>query len=105
MERSIPDATFRALADVHRRRLLIALLEQDPGDELFAPDVVGSGDPTVETIALELRHVHLPMLDDRGFVEWDREANSVSAGPNFEEIRPLLVLMDRHRNELPDCWI
>lgn len=105
MDGSVPDAMFRALADKRRRRLLIALLEHDPGDDLPVPDVVRPDDQPVETLGLELHHVHLPVLEDRGFVEWDREANSVSAGPNFEEIRPFLELMDRHRDDLPDCWI
>jgi len=34
------------------------------------------------------------MLDDYGFVTWDEETNEVSKGPRFEDIRPLLELVD-----------
>ena len=57
-----------------------------------------------ETIQLELPHRHLPQLDEAGFIDWDRETGRITRGEDFEEIRPLLELMDNHRAELPDGW-
>ncbi len=31
-------------------------------------------------------HVHLPKLDDAGFVDWNREDSTVTRGLRFEEI-------------------
>lgn len=102
---SVTDDAFRALENDHRRRLLFALLEHDGADALPVADAVPARDRGGRAVRLELYHVHLPMLEDRGFVAWDRETNSVGRGPNFDAIRPLLELLDRHRDELPDSWL
>ena len=47
----------------------------------------------------------LPLLDDAGVIEWDREADEIRKGPRFAEIRPLLELLDDHREELPSDWL
>ena len=98
------DDMVDALADVQRRKLLIALGEHNPQDD--SPTVI---DPDGETDALEralaMDHVHLPKLANYGFIEWDRVENEVTKGPNYEEIRPLLELLDDHRNELPADWL
>jgi hypothetical protein len=53
----------------------------------------------------DLVHQHLPMLEDQGYVEWDLETNSISRGPNWDQIGPLVRLMHRHREELLDGWL
>lgn len=63
-------------------------------------DITGTDKP-----AIRLYHIHLPKLAAAGFIEWDREANKVEKGPQFEEIRPLLELMEEHRETLPDGWL
>jgi hypothetical protein len=35
---------------------------------------------------VSLVHVHLPKLNDTGFVEWDREAGTVVLAPAIEEL-------------------
>jgi hypothetical protein len=52
-----------------------------------------------------MRHTHLPKLEESGFIEWDQERNIVRKGPQFEEIQPLLELMENHADELPDGWL
>jgi hypothetical protein len=92
---------FEVLADVHRRRLLFDVLDQNPVDvsELSGvPWEIDEGDEDL----VRKRHVHLPKLVDQGFVEWDREHAVVTKGPRFDEIRPFLELLDDHRDELPD---
>ncbi|WP_327052518.1 DUF7344 domain-containing protein [Halomicrococcus gelatinilyticus] len=89
------DYCFKALADGRRRTLLAALLEhnpQSPGD----PAVAGGDTESLEYRRRQaaMHHNHLPMLDEYGFVTWDEETNEVSKGPQFEEIRPLLELVD-----------
>ncbi len=38
-----------------------------------------------DEVAAELREQHLPALEAAGYIEWDREAGTITPGPNFEE--------------------
>jgi len=99
-------AIFRALSSAHRRRLLASLLDRDGRqDALYVPEAVHLRGGTTDGCDLELYHTHLPKLDDWGYVRWDEEADEVARGPRFEEIRPLLELVQSHRDELPDGWL
>lgn len=97
------DEMLDALADPQRRRLLSALTEHNPQDD--APVVVDSGEEgdAVERL-VTMNHVHLPKLVDYGLIEWDEDADEVSKGPNFDEIRPLIELLSDHDDELPADW-
>lgn len=99
------DEIVDALADVQRRKLLLALLEHNPQDD--APVLVVDSDRDADAVErlVTMNHVHLPKLADLGFIEWDSERHEVKKGPNFDEIRPLLELLDAHEDELPDDWI
>ncbi|WP_348612718.1 transcriptional regulator [Halobaculum rarum] len=52
-----------------------------------------------------MKHVHLPKLEEYGFITWNRDTDEVSKGPNFEEIRPLPEMFAAHEDELPDGWL
>lgn len=99
------DDALDALAHVQRRKLLVSLLEHNPQDG--DPVVVGASESEVDALEslTAMNHVHLPKLVEYGFVEWDREHNEVSKGPEFVEIRPLLELLDDHADELPEEWL
>jgi predicted transcriptional regulator len=94
-----------ALADVQRRKLLIALLEHNPQDD--APVVIADSDSESDAVErlVTMQHVHLPKLADYGFIEWNEETHEVTKGPKFDEIRPLLELLDDHEDELPAGWL
>ena len=100
------DEMLLALADEHRRRLLVALLEHNPQDdsEVRIPEEVHVGDVELEQLQSAMFHRHLPKLEDLGFVRWDRTNHQVVKGPRFDEIRPLLELMRTHADELPIDW-
>lgn len=94
--RSTTDAQLDALSDGRRRRLLFALLESEDGTERLTP-IADGGDPGPdEEFRLSMKHVHLPKLVDLGYVDWDREAETVTRGPRFDELRPLLKLLYAH---------
>ena len=99
------DDALDGLADVQRRRLLVSLLEHNPQDG--DPVVVGDTETEIEALQslTAMNHVHLPKLVEYGFIEWDREANEVSKGPEFVEIRPLLELLKEHADDLPENWL
>lgn len=99
------DALFSALSDPHRRKLLVSLMRTDSRDVLSIPDAVYEGETDLETLQVELVHVHLPMLEEHGFVDWDRRTKDVVRGPRFEAIEPCLRVLVEHREKLPDAWV
>ena len=105
MSRSGYDDAFRALAALERRRLLVSLLEKNPQQGVRVPDDIHDDERDLELLGAEMFHSHLPMLEERGFIRWDREENEVEKGPRFDEIRPLLELIQSRRHELPEGWV
>jgi hypothetical protein len=81
-----PEVAMRLLADEQRRRLLVALRAHDRWEsgEAVATDAI------VEDLSkrerLRMGHVHLPMFDDAGVVEWNHASDELSKGPRFEEL-------------------
>lgn len=94
--------TFDALANEHRRSLLVELLESSPLDDtVHVPTDVGSGVGEPDRSRTALYHTHLPKLADYGFIRWDEDAHEVSRGTLFEEIQPLLeIVANRTEGEL-----
>jgi predicted transcriptional regulator len=88
---------MRILSNTHRRRLLVALLEHNSPEtiELQIPPDAGTGEKEPERLRIQMRHNHLPRLEEAGFIRWDTETQTVSKGPRFEEIRPLLELTQK----------
>lgn len=90
------DGVFRALSDPDRRRLCIALLRADPLEELSVPEGVRVGDSDIDDLRGAFHHVHLPLLETLGLVEWEAGDSAVSRGPNFGELRPVLEVLDEY---------
>lgn len=94
-------AAIEAVGHVERRQLLLALLNgHSGGDRLVDLDRFEPGVPD-ESLQLSMHHVHLPKLEGLGLVDVDRQQRSVTAGPNFGEIQPLLELLADNRSQLP----
>lgn len=98
------DVLFEMLANERRRRLLVDLLERPQ-----LPETVHAPGSALVAGALgrahvELYHVHLPKLESSGLVRWDRAADEVTAGPQFERTRPVLELLTEHAGALPSGW-
>lgn len=103
---SEPDALFEALSDPYRRQLLIALLDHNPQDSTDRdPLNVVSDDIEPAVLETTLFHKHLPKLEEMGYISWDRNSNKISKGPDWDEIEPLLTLIQDHRDELPEDWL
>lgn len=69
------------LADDHRRAA-VAILERADVDRLQFDRLLGAVCETLdgvsaETAAIELRHVHLPALEDRGLLEYDERSETI----------------------------
>ncbi|WP_225316363.1 MULTISPECIES: hypothetical protein [Haloferax] len=67
--------------------------------------VADGGDADHEKLEVELFHLHLPKLDGSGFIMWDRESGSIARGPRFDEIEPMLHLLNQNSSKLPDAWV
>lgn len=108
METSIPDViwdtgmdrVFEALF-TRRRRMILFMLKQDSPRPIvdFLPRSVGA-----QSTETELRHDDLPRLASLAYINWDRAADEVSRGRRFDEIEPMLELLENHAGELPDDW-
>lgn len=99
------DNLIDALANIQRRKLLISLLEHNPQDD--TPIVIADSDNERDSLErlIPMYHVHLPKLAEYGLIVWDEESHEVTKGPNFDEIRPLLKLLNDHEAELPEDWL
>lgn len=97
------DDMLLALADRHRRRILLALLDGDPQsiDDIAVPRGERADDAELKHRQVHLLHNHLPHLAEAGLVRWKRGTGTVEKGPRFDEIRPLLELLEDHRETIP----
>jgi len=95
------DQIFENLSNSHRRVILLLLKE---GSITTETDVMVRGENSSTEAEMALVHNHLPRLDDAGYIEWDRDSGEISKGPRFEEIEPLLELIETHAEDLPADW-
>jgi hypothetical protein len=96
------DRMFEVLSHPFRRQILFRLSDHTPSSkgELTAGAFKRDGEePNV--LAIQLRHLHLPKLDNAGYIDWDESTDTVRRGPMFDEVEPLLRLMHNHQEELP----
>ncbi|NHN48105.1 ArsR family transcriptional regulator [Halostella sp. JP-L12] len=101
---SSSDIAFDPLAHVQRRKLLVALLEGEPRDEVTVVRTDSDGEYSVTERRLPISQEHLSELAEYGFVEWDSETQEVSTGQNFDEISPLLESLTNHGDEPAPDW-
>ncbi|MCO8256722.1 ArsR family transcriptional regulator [Haladaptatus sp. AB618] len=96
------------LGNSYRRRILIAVLNQNPrAEDEFTLDKSSTdemNDAEIKSMKIQLHHIHLPKLADAGYIDWDPDTGAIRRGPNIDEIAPLLTLMRDHADELPDDW-
>lgn len=97
------DRAFEALAAAPRRRLVAALLDAG-GDPVPLPDAARAPDPgsDPEHLRLELRHCHLPLLSDAGYVEWDRSPFRAARAARFEELEAVVGGLRTNVGAIPD---
>lgn len=75
------DDVLDFLADARRRAVVSAL--QAAGDDwidfdrLVAAVADETPDANAETLRIDLHHVHLPMLEDRGIIDYDSRAGTI----------------------------
>lgn len=91
---------LEVLGRLERRHLLLRLANATPHDDpcIDFSDVkrsAGELDPLVQ-----MRHLHLPVLEEHGFIQWDRKKHWVTKGPRFDEVEPFLELYQDLQRDL-----
>ncbi|MCU4753784.1 hypothetical protein OB919_17645 [Halobacteria archaeon AArc-curdl1] len=101
------DAVFEAITAEPRRQLIVSLLDA-PADQVVSlpesavnPDVPADA----ERLRQELFHVHLPKLEDQGFIHWDRDPLTASRGPRFEEVAVVFSALHANAVDIPDSLV
>lgn len=84
MQKPVPDVCDHA----QRHRLLTDLLEEG-GPQPITPryDDENPSPETIQIDTVEMHHIHLPMLDDYKFIEWEPGDDFVIPGDNLEDYR------------------
>ena len=110
------DEAFDTVANSRRRQLLVQLLVDGPqpipylsteSRELLEahPAVLreyltGSMEVARANKAdIRSYHVHLPKLAEDNYIEWAQDAHLVTKGANFDDLRPILELLDDQPDE------
>ena len=109
---------FEAMADIQRRKLLRRLFFEDPqpvpqlssvsqevlqGHEGFIRDYLSGSQEIDNADKADIRthHVPLPKLTEYGHVKWDQDAHVTTKGPKFDDVKPMLELVENQREERP----
>jgi len=95
---------FEAVAAEPRRQLVVSLLDREPDQSVPLPESAVNPNVPVDPDRLEreLRHCHLPMLAENGFVEWESAPFVASRGPRFEEIAVVFEALHAFAADVPD---
>lgn len=96
------DDVLRCLSHPTRRKILLVLVEDGGhGTREFTPPELTSSGSTTDEFDVQLYQRHLPLLDAMELIEWDVTRGTVTPGPQFDAVEPLLKLLDTHQEQLP----
>lgn len=105
IDRDTLNTIFNVLRHGTRRQILMELADHTPRREAeFEAEEFTADRGTPDSIETGLYHTHLPKLADAGFIDWDPQTETITRGPRFSEITPLLVLIDDHQDAVPVDW-
>jgi len=113
-------ACLDLLADDHRRDILFLLCDTEsiqipdgllPRSHAQPVDTHSHSSPEsrqqstehdLHQLEVQLHHTHLPKLENNGVIEWDQDTQTVSRGPHFDDIEPVLRLFAANQDRFPD---
>jgi len=101
------DGVFKGLSAGPRRRLLLSLSDVPPDQSVPLPQHAMKTDSTSdpEAVRRELYHVHLPVLEELGFVTSESEPLAAARGPQFEQVAAVLDSVESEAANLPDSLV
>ncbi|WP_255151269.1 hypothetical protein [Halorarius halobius] len=101
------DRVFEAASAEPRRQLIVSLMDADPEGSVLLP--ASAMNPNVpmdpDRLRTELYHQHLPLLAERGFIEWETEPMRASRGERFEEVAVVFEALHSTATEIPDSLV
>lgn len=86
------DSMMGALKNRTRRAVLMTLLGDSTETRISALEQEIDGTYT----RAHLHHNHLPKLANAGYINWDHDSDTISRGPNFFEVEPLVELLNEY---------
>lgn len=86
-----------ALVSMERRELLYELQKRPQDSDILENLEPANGESTETEFEIEMHHVHLPKLEQYGFVDWEPESDTVRRGPRFDDLEPMLDTLSSHR--------
>ena len=101
------DAVFRSLSAEPRRQLVVSLLDAPPGGSVPLPEsaAMAARESDPDALRAELYHVHLPILAENGYVDWETDPLVAFRGPNFEEVAVVFDALHSAAAEIPDSLV
>lgn len=86
------DSMMDALENRTRRVILMTLLGDTTETSLDTLErEINDGDARIR-----LHHIHLPKLANAGYINWNNDSDTVSKGPKFSEVEPLVQLLKEY---------
>jgi len=101
------DQLFDVLSAEPRREIIISLRDAPPDERVPLPDAAESPNQSMEseTLAIKLRHHHLPKLADAGYGHCESGPFCVQRGPNFAEAGFIVEKVFESIEEIPDSLL
>lgn len=98
------DTVFKSLSAEPRRQLIVSLLDAPPDQSVPLPESAAMPNLPLnpESLRVELYHVHLPMLEENGFITWETDPLVASRGPQFDEVAVVFDALHSKSADIPD---
>jgi hypothetical protein len=91
------DSMMEALRSRTRRVVLMTLLDATTTSIAALEQQIDH-----ENVRIQLYHRDLPKLATGGYIEWDDDSDTISRGPNFSEVEPLVQLLKEYNATFPE---
>jgi hypothetical protein len=92
------DSMMDALNSREKRVVLMTLL----GDTSEASITTLERQINHDDARIRLHHKHLPKLGNAGWIEWDDKSETISKGPRFSKLEPLVQLLKEYNTNFPE---
>lgn len=96
---------FQTLSHATRRHILTTLNEHqlDHSNPISTNELTPPGS-TNQRFHASLYHHHLPYLDAIGFIDWNPDTKTITPGPTYDAIHPVITLLESNPDHLPADW-
>ncbi len=92
------DSMMDALKSRPRRIILMTLI----GDTTNTSLATLERQIPHENTRMQLHHSDLPKLANAGYIKWDNDSDTISKGPKFSELEPLVQLLKEYNTRSPE---